>query len=63
MDSTRDDLREARDHAKHALRATLKAARNALDAAIERLDEEPDGKTTADAQAGESPPRDDDPRT
>jgi predicted RNA polymerase sigma factor len=56
MDSTKDDLREARDHAKSALTATLRAVRTAfdaaLDAAISRLEDAPrDGMP----QAGDSP--------
>jgi hypothetical protein len=62
MDSTRDDLREAKHHAKDALRSTLKAVRDALDAAIERLDEDRPGATAADATPGAPPTTDADAR-
>lgn len=49
-DRTKDELKQVADHAKGALLATLRAARSALDAAIERLDAEP----------GDTPPAGDD---
>lgn len=59
MADTKDELRNAGAHAKEALRATLLAARSALDAAIRRLDdEEPAGDaaggTPADAPGAPS---------
>ena len=38
--NAKDELRNAGTHAKEALRATLLAARSALDAAIRRLDDD-----------------------
>jgi hypothetical protein len=61
MDRTREELREAGDHAKRALLATLKAARSALDAAIDRLDDErPSGEHAVDGGPadGAPPPND-----
>jgi hypothetical protein len=64
MDSTRDELRQAADHARRALRATLKAARGALDAAIVRLDDEaPAAARPTEGGAGDASPTGDESRT
>lgn len=54
--NAKDELRNAGAHAKEALRATLLAARGALDIAIRKLDEEPDsGETQQEATMPDAP--------
>jgi len=64
-DRTKDELKQVADHAKGALLATLRAARSALDAAIDRIDAEEKAADTAagtaegapaQADGGERPP-------
>jgi len=50
--TTRDELNEAKEQMKQALRSTLLAMRGALDAALNMLDREPEKK------AGEQPSND-----
>ena len=52
--SAKDELRNAADHAKEALRATLLAARSALDLAIQKLDER--DSSGGDASGTGTPP-------
>lgn len=56
--SAKDELKNAGAHAKEALRATLLAARSALDIAIRRLDEEPEPEASANgATAADTAPQ------
>ena len=52
--TAKEELHKAKDHAKDALLATLKAARGALDTAIQRLDD--DAKADGDGADAHVPP-------
>jgi hypothetical protein len=63
MDTTRDDLKDAAEHARQAAAATLKAMRSALDLLIDKLDGDagrrPDAPPAGAARPGETPFEDD----